>query len=128
MGQLGFHLKNEHLKRAALDYRDLAMVFQHKSIDSYLQCYPGRRFFLTSTRALIPYTEPHYEYTDSLVFGPEDRGLPKNLTERFPAERLIGIPMRPANRSLNLSNAVAIVAYEAWSQLGFEGSVMNLGK
>ena len=81
----------------------------------------GRRLFAVSARGAMRYDSVAYAKGDVLVFGPETSGLPSDLLETFAPERRLRLPMRPGNRSLNLSNAVAVVVYEAWRQLGFEG-------
>lgn len=81
-----------------------------------------RRVFALSTRGKRSYSEPHFESGDTFLFGPETRGLPCSLLEQLPESQRLTIPMRPGGRSLNLSNAVALVVYEAWRQLGFYGT------
>jgi tRNA (cytidine/uridine-2'-O-)-methyltransferase len=119
---LGFELEDRQLRRAGLDYREWVSVCSHLSVDAYLQSRPEGRLYACSTRASVPYTRPIYRPDDAFLFGPETRGLPQSILEDFPEEARIFIPMRPDNRSLNLSNAVAIVLYEAWRQNGFPGA------
>jgi tRNA (cytidine/uridine-2'-O-)-methyltransferase len=115
---LGFDLDDAKLRRAGLDYREWADVRQHESLSALRATLPGRLLALT-TRGDCAYHEFRYAEDDVLLFGPETRGLPNEVLESvIPAQRL-RIPMRPGNRSLNLSNAVAVVVYEAWRQLGF---------
>ncbi len=116
---MGFVLDDPHLKRASLDYTDLTSVTVHISFDSYTDKFSTRRIFATTSSTANIYTEPKYDWSDSLLFGPEDKGLPKNILNLVPEDQQISIPMYPNNRSLNLSNAVAVVAYEAWRHLKF---------
>jgi tRNA (cytidine/uridine-2'-O-)-methyltransferase len=116
---LGFTLSNKQLLRAGLDYSDLEALRVHDDWGACRAALPARRFFAVSTRGARPYHEPRYQPDDVFVFGPETRGLPQDVLEGFAAEQRIRIPMREGNRSLNLSNAVAIVIYEAWRQNGF---------
>lgn len=119
VGPLGFSLGDRQLKRAGLDYHDLAETSIHADWSACRRALAGRRMFAFTTRAARGYADVKYERGDVFVFGPETAGLPSLLLEEFPAEMRLKLPMRPANRSLNLSNAVAVVVYEAWRQLGF---------
>jgi tRNA (cytidine/uridine-2'-O-)-methyltransferase len=114
---LGFSMDDRQLKRAGLDYHDLTQVFRHKSWSACRAGLAGRRMFAFTTRASRLYTEVRYAADDVFVFGAETRGLPAAVLQEIP-DRL-RLPMRPGNRSLNLSNAVAVVVFEAWRQLGF---------
>ncbi len=116
---LGFSMDDRQLRRAGLDYHELATVVVHRDWDGCLAALAGRRVFAVSSRASTPYTAPAYAPGDAFVFGPETMGLPEPVLAAFPDERRLRLPMRPGNRSLNLSNAVAIVVYEAWRQQGF---------
>ena len=116
---LGFTLEDRQLRRAGLDYHDLAKLRQHETLRQFRDAHRSRRIFACSTRGVTDYTSPRYRPDDVLLFGPESRGLPQALLAETVPEQSIRIPMRPGNRSLNLSNAVAIVLYEAWRQLGF---------
>jgi tRNA (cytidine/uridine-2'-O-)-methyltransferase len=120
---LGFELTDTRLKRAGLDYREWAQVSQHKDLASLLAALGPVRIFACTTRGRLRYAETAFRVGDGLLFGPETRGLPQELLESLPASQRLRIPMRPENRSLNLSNAVAIVLYEAWRQQGFYGAV-----
>lgn len=120
---LGFVLEDRLLRRAGLDYREWAEVQVHPTMEACLGAIRPRRLFALTTRGSTSYTTPHYEAGDAFLFGPETRGLPQALLDTLPPERCLYIPMRPGNRSLNLSNAVAVVAFEAWRQTGFEGVV-----
>jgi len=114
---LGFSLENKDLKRAALDYSDLSIVQMYSSLDEYVKTHDINRIFATMPSAHNLYSEIKYKIGDTLLFGPEDTGLPKEVEKLIPNP--IKIPMQPNNRSLNLSNAVAVVSYEAWRQLKF---------
>lgn len=115
---LGYKLEDKYLKRAGLDYWHLVNVHVHKDFSQVLEQYPGAEFFYASTKAPRSYAQAQYPRDAFLVFGKESRGLPENLLERV-YDRCIRIPMVPDARSLNLSNSVAIVAYEALRQNGF---------
>jgi tRNA (cytidine/uridine-2'-O-)-methyltransferase len=116
---LGFTLSDKQLLRAGLDYSDLEALTVHDDWSACLTALGARRMFAVSTRGTARHDEARYEPGDVLVFGPETRGLPQDVLDTFPAGHRIRIPMRAGNRSLNLSNAVAIVVYEAWRQNGF---------
>ena len=116
---LGFSLRDTQLRRAGLDYRGLADVVQHDDWAACRSTLAGRRLFAVSTRGTMRYDEPHYAEGDIFVFGPETRGLSEETLAEFSLQQRIRIPMREQSRSLNLSNSVAIVVYEAWRQLGF---------
>ncbi|MDR0529534.1 MAG: tRNA (cytidine(34)-2'-O)-methyltransferase [Zoogloeaceae bacterium] len=116
---LGFSLTDRALRRAGLDYHEYAALTTHSSFAACEAALAGSRFFALSTRAKTNYAAPEFLPGDVFVFGPETRGLPSEILARFPEERRLTIPMRPGNRSLNLSNAVAVVVFEAWRQRGF---------
>ena len=119
---LGFNFEDRQLERAGLDYRDLAEVSIHRDWDACRAVLGApRRWMAFSARGTTRYTDVAYATGDVLVFGPESTGLSDRLLTTFAPENRIRLPMLPARRSLNLSNTVAIVAYEAWRQLGFEG-------
>ncbi len=121
VGPLGFKMDDRRLRRAGLDYREWANVGHYASLDQCLDQLPGGRVFACSTRGAVSYTEHAYRPHDVFLFGPETRGLPADLLAGMLADRTLRIPMRSGNRSLNLSNAVAVVLYEAWRQLDFDG-------
>jgi tRNA (cytidine/uridine-2'-O-)-methyltransferase len=122
VGPLGFTLEDRLLRRAGLDYREWVSVRVHPDLHRCLAvCRPGRLFAL-STRARACYAEPRFEPGDLFLFGPETRGLPQPMLDELPEGQRLRIPMRPGNRSLNLSNAVAAVLFEAWRQRSFAGS------
>jgi len=116
---LGFSLEQPQLRRAGLDYADLARVSVHPELEACLQALGGAPLYAIETGGTRPYSEAQFRSGDALLFGPETRGLPAAALARVAPESVLGIPMRPNNRSLNLSNAVALVVYEAWRQLGF---------
>jgi len=118
---LGFSMDDKQLKRAGLDYHEMANVRVHRDWVACRAALAGCRLFAVSTRGSVNYTGPRYAAADAFVFGPETRGLPQEVLDGFPPERRLRLPMLPGNRSLNLSNAVAVVVYEAWRQLGFPG-------
>ena len=118
---LGFELDEPRLKRAGLDYREFASVATHATLDDCLQSLGEPRVFALSTRGRTRHDAPAYKENDALLFGPETRGLPQHLLDALPAEQRLRLPMRDNSRSLNLSNAAAVVVYEAWRQLGFAG-------
>ena len=117
---LGFQLKDKYLKRAGLDYFNLVNIRVLPSFDDLVREFPGARYHFASTKAPRSYTEARYEKDDFLVFGCETKGLPESLLSRV-YDRCIRIPMRTEARSLNLSNSVAVVLYEALRQLDFPG-------
>jgi tRNA (cytidine/uridine-2'-O-)-methyltransferase len=119
---LGFDLYHKNARRAGLDYDDLATVRLHLSLDACLEVLDGARLFTVETSGRQLYTEADFRPGDALIFGSERRGLPPKVLDLIPPERQLTIPMRAGNRSLNLSNAVALVVYEAWRQNGFQGS------
>jgi tRNA (cytidine/uridine-2'-O-)-methyltransferase len=119
---LGFDIQDKALRRAGLDYDALAQVRVHSSLDDCLSELAGARVFCVETGSSRIYSAAAFEPGDALMFGPETRGLPEKVVERIPEERRLSIPMRPGNRSINLSNTVALVVYEAWRQLGFQGA------
>lgn len=116
---LGFSLDARAVRRAGLDYRELAEVSEHTSLAGCLASLGEPRWFAFTTRGGVRYDTVEYAGGDALVFGPETRGLPDEILAVCSAERRVRIPMRPAARSLNLSNAVSVVVYEAWRQAGF---------
>lgn len=113
---LGFSLQEKALRRAGLDYHEWASIAQYENWEAFIQQHHQKRIYTFSARAKACYSTVEYTSEDLFLFGPESNGLPKDILEQFPA---LSIPMRENNRSLNLSNAVAIIVYEAWRQLGF---------
>ncbi len=118
---LSFDLQDRHLARAGLDYHDLAEVAVHENWEACLAALKDKRLFFVSTRGSTRHDTPRYQAGDAFVFGPETRGLPPEMLERAPTERRIRLPMVKGNRSLNLSNTVAVLVFEAWRQNGFPG-------
>ena len=116
---LGFDLEEKQLRRAGLDYHDLTRVERHASFDAFIAAQKPSRMFAITTKGSASYADVAFESGDVLVFGSETVGLPDAVMQMFDQESRLRIPMLPNNRSLNLSNSVAIVVYEAWRQLGF---------
>jgi len=116
---LGFELDDKRLRRAGLDYHEWAQVQVHDDLESCLQQLAPRRVWALTTKADHCYADAEFAEGDLLLFGPETRGLPSEVLARYSGLRL---PMRADSRSLNLSNACAVVVYEAWRQLGFPGA------
>ncbi len=123
---LGFDLEEKKVRRAGLDYHDLARVTRHKDYQAFLNYLAEKgehRIFACTTKTTGHHVDAKFQKGDVLLFGPETRGLPAEVIESLPMEQRIRIPMMPDARSLNLSNAVAIIAFEAWRQMGFEGAL-----
>ena len=116
---LGFELDDTRLRRAGLDYRDLATTTTYPDLAAFLTAVGARRIFAFSSHAQRRYDAVPYRADDVLLFGPESNGLPEDVLLSFPCERRLRIPMRPGSRSLNLANAASVAVYEAWRQLGF---------
>ena len=120
---LSFDFEEKKLRRAGLDYHDLANVSRYPDYAAFLQAMAGRRIIACTTKGSRPHTQVQYQPDDVLLFGSETSGLPDAVRNAIPAEQRIRIPMMPDARSLNLANAVAIISYEAWRQQGFQGAV-----
>jgi tRNA (cytidine/uridine-2'-O-)-methyltransferase len=118
---LGFDMDDRQLRRAGLDYHEYARVQVHDSLAAALAAIAPTRLFALSTRGAVRYDTPCFAEGDAFVFGSETRGLPAEVLEAVPATQRLRLPMRPDNRSINLSNAVAVVVFEAWRQRGFRG-------
>jgi tRNA (cytidine/uridine-2'-O-)-methyltransferase len=118
---LGFRLDDRSLKRSGLDYHDLARVRVHADFDACVRELADARLMAVETGGRCCYADFRYRAGDALVFGPETRGLPEPVQQRIGRDNSLYLPMRPRSRSLNLSNAVAVVAFEAWRQLNFAG-------
>jgi tRNA (cytidine/uridine-2'-O-)-methyltransferase len=116
---LGFSLEDKQLLRAGLDYHEWTTLLQYPHFSDFLAQQKPRRLFFYSTKGSARYDEIAYQPGDFLLFGPETRGLPNEMLEQSPRENILRIPMQAGNRSLNLSNAVAVVVYEAWRQQNF---------
>ena len=121
VGPLGFDLDDRKLRRAGLDYREFAHLRRYPGMAAFAAEHSGSRLLGISTRGQALYHEVEDRRGDALVFGPETRGLPDGLLAKLPSGQRLRLPMRPGSRSLNLSNAAAIVAYEGLRQLGFDG-------
>ena len=118
---LGFDFEEKKLRRAGLDYHDLANVTRHANYHEFLTAIPGQRILACTTKGSRPHSELEYQAGDVLLFGSETAGLPVDIMDSIPREQRLRIPMLANNRSLNLSNSVAIISYEAWRQCGFVG-------
>ena len=119
---LGFALDDARLRRAGLDYHEFASLRVHDDLEAALAAISPPRLFALSARGDTRHDAPVFAANDAFLFGAETRGLPPALLAAMPAGHRLRLPMRPGNRSLNLSNAVAVVVFEAWRQCGFEGS------
>lgn len=119
---LGFDLEDKQLRRAGLDYHEYAELKVHDSLAACLLTLPGVRLFAFTTKASRPYHEARFQAGDALLFGPESRGLPADILAALTPEQRLRLPMLPQNRSLNLSNSVAVAVYEVWRQCGFNGA------
>lgn len=119
---LGFDLDDRQLRRAGLDYHEYAPMLVHETLDAALADLAPTRLFALSTRNATRYDEVAFAPGDAFLFGPETRGLPEDVLTAIPDSQRLRLPMRPDNRSLNLSNAVAVVVFEAWRQQGFAGA------
>lgn len=124
---LGFVLDDRRLRRAGLDYHEWARVRVHRDWPAFLEAVAPERVFAVSTRGRTGYHEPTYREGDVLLFGPETRGLPQAMLDALPEAQRLRIPMQPGSRSLNLSNACAVLVFEAWRQLGFAGAARAPG-
>jgi len=123
---LGFELDDRRLRRAGLDYREWADVSEHASLEAFLARVRPTSLYACTTQGEHLYAGVAYQPGDALLFGPETRGLPRSLLSELPARQCLRIPMVPGSRSLNLSNAVSLVLYEAWRQKGFPGADLPL--
>jgi len=119
---LAFQLHDKNLRRAGLDYSDLVNVREYDSLQAFVEQVKPRHLYACSTKGSTRYTTVEYQANDAFLFGPETRGLPVAVFEQFNDSDILQIPMLPCNRSLNLSNAAAIILYEAWRQQDFHGS------
>ena len=119
---LGFELDDKRMRRTGLDYREFQDLNIYSDWSSYLAKIKTKNIYALSTKGTINYSSINYEIDDTLLFGPETRGLPKDLRSSIGENNVLRLPMVSSSRSLNLSNSVAIVAYEAWKKIGFIGS------
>lgn len=118
---LGFELDDKQLRRAGLDYHEYTRLQVHTSLADALTSIQPTRLFALSTRGRQRYDQVRYSAGDAFLFGPETRGLPQDVLDALPSEHRLRLPMQPNNRSLNLSNTVAVLVFEAWRQMGFAG-------
>lgn len=116
----GFEFEDKKLRRAGLDYHEFANVKQYDNYEDFKKK-NNLRIFACSTKGTLSHSSAKFKSNDALLMGPETRGLPKEILESLPKEQVIRIPMQKNSRSLNLSNATAIIAYEAWRQIDYEG-------
>lgn len=119
---LGFIWDDKRLQRAGLDYHEYTRVHRHADLNAFILAIAPPRLLAFSTRGTSTYSDFAFQPGDALMFGPETRGLPKDILESVPEDQRLRIPMRQGSRSLNLSNTVALALYEAWRQNGFEGA------
>ena len=122
---LGFELDDKKLRRAGLDYHEWVAVKEHSSLDAFNETVKPERIFALTTKAKHIVSEVNFQAGDVFLFGPETRGLPENVLANVGVNRCLYLPMQAKSRSLNLSNTVSIVLYEAWRQLSFAGAVIN---
>jgi tRNA (cytidine/uridine-2'-O-)-methyltransferase len=122
---LGFTWDDKRLRRAGLDYHEFAALKHHDDYAAFLAAEAPQRLFALTTKGTPAHSAVSYQKGDYLVFGPETRGLPAEILNALPADQKIRIPMQPDSRSMNLSNAVSVVVYEAWRQLGYAGAVVK---
>ncbi len=115
----GFEITDKRLRRAGLDYKELAKVYEYENFENYLTRAKPQRIFAVSSKVKTNYATMEYQEGDCFLFGPETRGLPQEILDQYEG---ITLPMQAGSRSLNLSNCVSIVAYEAWRQIGFVGA------
>lgn len=120
---LGFPLDSSKMKRAGLDYHEFAKLTVHENFDDFLKALEGRRIFALTTKGSTRPDEVSFREGDVLLFGPETRGLPAKVLDSLPAGQKIRLPMMPDSRSMNLSNTVAVILFEAWRQNGFAGGI-----
>jgi tRNA (cytidine/uridine-2'-O-)-methyltransferase len=119
---LGFRMDEPRLRRAGLDYHELANISEHASLEACLAAVRPARLYALTTRGSTALHDARFRAGDAFLLGPETRGLPAEILAALPADARLRIPLRPGNRSLNVSNAAAVALYEAWRQLGFEGA------
>lgn len=122
---LGFAWDDKRLRRAGLDYHEFTAIKRHADYEAFLSIERPQRLFALTTKGTPAHSAVAYQSGDYLMFGPESRGLPAVILDALPAGQKIRIPMRPESRSMNLSNAVSVVVYEAWRQLGYAGALVK---
>jgi tRNA (cytidine/uridine-2'-O-)-methyltransferase len=118
---LGFDLDDKKLRRAGLDYREFQSLKVHASLEDYQQSQQPKKIYALSTKGTVGYSSVRFEEGDALLFGPETRGLPEEVRGSLGTDQVLRLPMQKQSRSLNLSNTVSIIVYEAWRQLDFAG-------
>lgn len=119
---LGFDLDEKKVRRAGLDYHEMARMKIHKNWQAFVDDVQPKRCFAITTKGKQWHTEVEYQENDAIVMGPESRGLPDEMLDTLSQDEKILIPMVPDSRSLNLSNATSVIIYEAWRQMGFQGA------
>ncbi|EXU76374.1 tRNA (uridine(34)/cytosine(34)/5-carboxymethylaminomethyluridine(34)-2'-O)-methyltransferase TrmL [Erwinia mallotivora] len=122
---LGFAWDDKRLRRAGLDYHEFTAIQHHADYDAFIQAEAPQRLFALTTKGTPAHSAVSYQGGDYLLFGPETRGLPAGVLDSLPTQQKIRIPMRPDSRSMNLSNAVSVVVYEAWRQLDYAGALIK---
>ncbi|HCW97893.1 MULTISPECIES: tRNA (uridine(34)/cytosine(34)/5-carboxymethylaminomethyluridine(34)-2'-O)-methyltransferase TrmL [Pantoea] len=122
---LGFAWDDKRLRRAGLDYHEFTAIKKHENYDAFLRVEQPERLFALTTKGTPAHSAVSYQAGDYLLFGPESRGLPAEILNALPTEHKIRIPMRAESRSMNLSNAVSVVVYEAWRQLDYAGARLS---
>lgn len=122
---LGFAWDDKRLRRAGLDYHEFAAIRHHASYEAFTASEAPQRLFALTTKGTPAHSAVSYQAGDYLLFGPETRGLPARVLNALPAQQKIRIPMMPDSRSMNLSNAVSVVVYEAWRQLDYAGAILR---
>ena len=119
---LGFDLDDKKLRRAGLDYNEFASVKEYSNLKSFIDEYSPKRIFACSTKGTQAHSDPSFQAGDTFIFGPETRGLPEKYLNSLPDKNILRIPMLADSRSMNLSNSVSVMVYEAWRQLGYDGA------
>jgi tRNA (cytidine/uridine-2'-O-)-methyltransferase len=122
---LGFELEDKKLRRAGLDYHEWVAVKEHSSLDAFIEAVKPERILALTTKGKQIFSEVAFQAQDAFLFGPETRGLPESILTNIGANSCLYLPMQAESRSLNLSNTVAIVLYEAWRQLSFSGALIK---
>jgi len=122
---LGFAWDDKRLRRAGLDYHEFTAIQKHAGYEAFLRVEQPQRLFALTTKGTPAHSAVSYQAGDYLLFGPESRGLPADILDALPPEHKIRIPMRAESRSMNLSNAVSVVVYEAWRQLDYAGARLS---
>lgn len=122
---LGFTWDDKRLRRAGLDYHEFTAIQRHADYAAFLVAEQPQRLFALTTKGTPAHSAVNYQPGDYLLFGPETRGLPAEILDALPAQQKIRIPMQPDSRSMNLSNAVSVVVYEAWRQLDYAGALLK---